>query len=116
MQVHLIGFGKISALLAALGLLVVKLDIHMAIHAAGISLAVLLAVVSCNAYLRDRRPKILLLTIAFLFLGAQQMMEALESLGFSVVNTPVPLIGIELMHAVSFGAILFFAVGVLKKT
>lgn len=115
LQVHLIGFGKVSVLLAALGLLVARLDIHMAIHAAGIALAVLLAVVSCNAYLRDRRPKILLLTVAFLFLGVQQVMEAFESLGFAIVNTPVPLVGIELMHVVSFGAILFFAAGVLKK-
>ena len=87
----------------------------MAIHLVGIALAALLAVVSCNAFLRDRRPKILLLAIAFLLLGAQQVMESLESLGFAVVNTPLPLVGIELLHAVSFGAVLFLALGVLKK-
>ncbi len=87
----------------------------MAIHAMGIALATLLAVVSCNAYLRDRRPKILLLTIGFLLLGMQQVMESVESLGFAVVNTSLPLVGIEVMHAVSFGTVLFLAAGVLKK-
>ncbi len=115
LQVHLIGFGKVSVLLAALGLLVAKFDIHMAIHVVGIALAALLAVVSCNSYLRDRRPKILFLSAAFLLLGVQQVMEALESLGFAVVNAPLPFIGIELLHVVSFGTVLFLAVGVLKK-
>ena len=115
MQTHLIGLAKVSALLATMGLLIAKIDIHMAIHAAGITLAALLAVVSCNAFLRDRRSKILLLTIAFLLLGVQQVMESLESLGFTVVNTPLPLVSIELLHAVSFGTVLFLAAGVLKK-
>ena len=115
LQVHLIGLAKVSALLATLGLLIAKLNIHMAIHAVGIALAALLAVVSCNALLRDRRPKILLLAIAFLLLGVEQVMESFESLGFAVVNTPLPLVGIELLHAVSFGAVLFLAAGVLKK-
>ena len=115
MQPHLIGLAKVSALLATLGMLIAKLNFHMAIHAVGITLAALLAVVSCNAFLRDRRPKILLLTIAFLLLGVQQVMESLDSIGFAVVNTPLPLVGIELLHAVSFGAVLFLAAGVLKK-
>jgi hypothetical protein len=115
LQVHLIGLGKVSALLAAMGLLIAKLDVHMAIHAVGIALAALLAVVSCNSYLRDRRPKVLLLTVGFLLLGLQQVMESFESLGFAVVNTPLPLVGIELLHAVSFGTVLFLAAGVLKR-
>jgi hypothetical protein len=115
LQAHLIGLAKGSAFLAAMGLLIAKLNIHMAIHALGIALAALLAVVSCNAFLRDRRPKIFLLTIAFLLLGVQQVMESLDSLGFAVMNTPLPFVGIELLHAVSFGAVFFLAAGVLKK-
>jgi hypothetical protein len=115
LQAHLIGLAKVSALLATLEILIAKFDVHMAIHVLGIALAALIAVVSCNAFLRDRRPKVLLLAIAFLLLGVQQIMESFESLGFAVVNTPLPLVGIELLHAVSFGAILFLAAGVLKK-
>jgi hypothetical protein len=115
LQAHLIDLAKVSALLATLEILIAKFDVHMAIHVLGIALAALIAVVSCNAFLRDRRPKVLLLAIAFLLLGVQQIMESFESLGFAVVNTPLPLVGIELLHAVSFGAILFLAAGVLKK-
>jgi hypothetical protein len=115
LQGHLIGLAKVSAFLATLGLLIAKLNVHVALHAVGIALSTLVAVVSCNAFLRDRRPKILLLTIAFLLLGVEQVMESFDSLGFAVVNTPLPLVGIEFLHAVSFAAVLFLAAGVLKK-
>jgi hypothetical protein len=115
MQANLVVLAKVSAFLAAIGMLIGKLNIHMTIHAMGITLAAVLAVVSCNAYWRDRRPKILLLTIAFLLLGVQQVLEASESLGLAVVNTQLPFVGIEFLHAISFGAILFLAAGVLMK-
>jgi len=115
LQTHLIAVSKVSVLLAAMGLLLAKLNIHMAIHAMGIALAVLIAVVSCNAYLRDRSQKILLLSVAFLLLVVEQVLEGLDSLGFVAVMTPLPFVGIELLHVVSFGMVLFLAVGVLKK-
>ena len=114
-QAHLVVLAKISMIAAALGLLIDKLDIHMAIHATGIILAGVIAFVSFNSYLRDRRPKILLLTIAFVLLEVEQVMESLESLGVSLVNAPLPFVGIEVTHAISFGAVLFLAAGVLKR-
>ena len=122
LQAQLIGLSKVSAFLVAMGFAVgvamgqiAKLDIHMAIHAMGIALAALIAVVSCNAYFRDPTPKLLLLSIAFLLLVVEQVMEGLESLGFAAVMMPLPFVGIELLHVVSFGMVLFLAAGVLKK-
>lgn len=122
LQAQLIGLSKVSAVLVAMGFAVgvslgqiARLNIHMAIHVMGIALATLVAVVSCNAYLRDPSPKILLLSISFLLLVIEQVMEALESLGFAVVMMPLPFVGIELLHVVSFGMVLFLAAGVLKK-
>ena len=112
---NLIGLAKFFPFLIAMTLLVDQFNIHMIIHAVGIALATAVAIVSINVYLRDRRPKILLLTIAFLFLGAQQVIESFESLGLTIVNTPLPFVGIEFSHAVSVGAIVFLAAGVLKK-
>ena len=114
-QITLVGLAKVFPFLLGFGLLVDGFTIHMTIHAVGVALAAVLAVVSCNVYLRDSRPKILLLTIAFLLLGVEQVMEFLQSLGVASVNMALPLIGIELMHAVSFGAIAFLTAGVLKK-
>jgi len=115
LHVSLVGLGKFFPFLVALGLLVDGFKIHMTIHAVGVALAAVLVTVSCTVYLRDSRPKILLLTIAFLLLGAQQVMEFLQSLGFAAVNMPLPFLGIELMHAVSVAAIAFLTAGVLKK-
>jgi heme A synthase len=112
---NLIDLAKLSPFLIAIGFLFDKFDIHMMIHIIGVGLAVVLAVISCRVYVRDSRPKMLLLMIAFVLLGVQQVMELFESLGFTLVNTPLPLVGIELMHAISFGAIAFLAAGVLKK-
>jgi hypothetical protein len=115
LQLSLVGMAKAFSFLVGMGLLVDQFKIHMTIHAVGVALAAVLAVVSCNVYLRDSRPKILLLTIAFLFLGVEQVLEFLQSLGFAVVNMPLPFLGIELSHLVSFGAIAFLTAGVLKK-
>ena len=115
MQISLIGLAKVFPFLIAISLMIDAFKIHLTIHVIGVALAAVLAVVSCNAYLRDSRPKILLLTIAFMLLGAEQVMEFLQSLGFTAVMTPLPFLGIELMHAVSVGAIAFLTAGVLKK-
>jgi hypothetical protein len=115
LQVSIVGIAKVLPFLVGMGLLIDGFQIHMTIHAVGVALAAVLGVVSCSVYSRDSRPKILLLTIAFLLLGAEQVMEFLQSLGFAAVNTPLPFLGIELTHAVSFGAIAFLTAGVLKK-
>lgn len=115
MQEYLIGFAKVSAISAGIGLILVRLNVHMAIHVVGFLLATLLAVVSCNSYYRDRRPKILLLAIAFILLDLQQLMELSESLWGLNVNIPVPLLGIEFIHVISFATVAFLAAGVLRK-
>ncbi len=115
LQEYLIGFAKVSAIGAGIGLILVKLNVHMAIHVAGFLLATLLAVVSCNSYYRDRRQKILLLSIAFILLDLQQSMELFESLWSLNINIPVPLLGIELIHIISCATVAFLAAGVLSK-
>jgi hypothetical protein len=115
MALKLIDGAKYCPFLIAIGLLFDKFNVHMVIHITGIALAALLAVISCKVYLHDSRPKILLLTVAFLLIGVQQVLESFESLGFALVNAPLPFIGIELIHAVSFGAIAFLTAGVLKE-
>jgi hypothetical protein len=115
LQISLIGLAKVFPFLVAISLMMDAFKIHLTIHVIGVALAAVLTVVSCNAYFRDSRPKILLLTIAFMLLGAEQVMEFLQSLGFTAVMMPLPFLGIELMHVVSVGAIAFLAAGVLKK-
>jgi hypothetical protein len=115
LQLSLAGLAKAFPFMVGMSLLIDGFQIHMTIHVLGVALAAVLAVVSCNVYLRDLRPKILLLTVAFLLLGVEQVMELLQSLGFGGVNVQLPFVGIELLHAVSFGAIAFLTAGVLKK-
>ena len=111
----MIGFAKASALGTGIGLILVKLNLHMALHVIGFLLATLLAVISCNSYYRYRRPKILLLAIAFILLDLQQMMELSESLWSLNINTPVPLLGIEFIHIISFATVVFLAAGIIRK-
>ena len=115
MQISLVGLAKVFPFLVAISLMIDEFKIHMTIHVVGVALAAVLAVVSCNVYVRNRAPKILLLTIAFMLLEVEQVMEFFQSLGFTAVNIPLPFLGIELLHAVSFGAIAFLTAGVLKK-
>ena len=115
LQISPIGLAKVISSLVAVSLMIDAFRIHLTIHVIGVALAAVLAVVSCNAYMRDSRPKILLLTIAFMLLGAEQVMEFLQSLGYTTVMMPLPFLGIELMHVVSVGAIAFLTAGVLKK-
>jgi hypothetical protein len=92
-----------------------EFKIHMTIHTVGVALAAVLTFVACNAFMRNRTPKTLLLAIAFVLLEAEQLMEFSQSLGVSAVNITLPYLGIELIHAVSVGAIAFLTAGVLKK-
>ena len=115
LQEYFASLVKVSAIGTGIGLIIVKLNVHMAIHVIGLLLATLLAVVSCNSYYRDRRPKILLLAIAFILLDLQQFMELSESFLSLKVNVPVPLLGIELSHLISFATVAFLAAGVLRK-
>lgn len=115
MQTTSIGFAKMFSFLTAISLVIGEFRIHMTIHALGVSLAAVLGLVSCRVYVQNRTPKTLLLAIAFSLLGLDQVMELLQSLGFAAVNVTLPFLGIEAIHAVSFGAIAFLAAGVLKK-
>lgn len=115
MQGYLIGLAKVWALLAGISLIVARLNVHVAIHVIGFLLATILAIVSCNSYYRERRSKILLLSIAFIFLEFQQLMELSQSLLSLDVIVPVPLIGIEFNHLISFATVAFLTVGVLGK-
>ena len=105
-----------AASFAGLGILLsTRLDLHLSLHIIGIMLATLIAIISWRSYIQDRRPKICLLAFAFLFLDLHQLLELFESLGMTFVNISLPLIGIELIHAISFGTIIFLAAGILKK-
>jgi hypothetical protein len=115
LQVYLSIFGKVSAVVASIGLILVKFDVHTSIHVLGFLLASLLVVVSFNSYYRERSVKVLFLAIAFILLDVHQLMELFESLGTFDVNTPIPLLGIELIHTVSFATVVFLAAGLLKK-
>jgi hypothetical protein len=104
------------ASLAGIGLgLTATFDLHLSLHIVGLLLACLLAVVSWASYFRDRRPKIGFLAFAFLFLTVHQLLELSESLGSVYVNFPVPFLGIEVIHLVSLGTVVFLAAGILKK-
>src|SRR5208282_5536798 len=94
--------------------LTARFNLHLSLHIVGLLLACLLAVVSFASYFRDRRPKIGLLALAFLFLALHQLLELAESLGSVYVNFPVPFLGIEIIHLVSFVTVVFLAVGILK--
>ncbi len=101
---------------AGIGLgITARLDLHLSLHIVGVLLAGLLAVLSWASYFRDRRPKIGLLAFAFVFLTLHQLLELSESLGSFYVNIPVPFLGIEIIHLVSFCTVVFLAAGILKK-
>ncbi len=106
---------KALAVVASVGLILAKFDVHMSIHVLGFFLAALLVVVSCNSYYRERSLKVLFLAVAFVLLDLHQLLELVGSLGIFDVNMPIPLLGIELIHTVSFAAVVFLAVGLLKK-
>jgi hypothetical protein len=109
--------GSIGATsLAGLGLIITtRFNVHLSLHIVGISLATLLAVVSWRSYFQDRRLKICLLAFAFLLLDLHQLLELFASIGITYVNASLPLVGIELIHVVSFGTIAFLAAAVLKR-
>ena len=111
-------FDKLSSVclasLAGIGL-TATFDLHLSLHIVGLLLACLLTVISSISYFRDRRPKIGFLSLAFFFLTLHQLLELSESLGSAYVNFPVPFLGIEIIHLVSFGTIVFLAAGILKK-
>lgn len=92
-----------------------KVSVHTSIHALGFLLATVLAIISCNSYYRDRSPKILILAIAFTLLDLQQLMELSEAIQLFDFNTPIPFLGIEMVHAVSFATVTFLLAGVVKK-
>ena len=106
---------KLPVIIAGVGLILAKLSVHMTLHIIGFLLAGFLAIVSCNSYRRDRRAKILLLVIAFVLIDLQQLLELFESAGVYNVNIAVPVLGIELVHFVSFSSIAFLAAGILRK-
>lgn len=115
LQAYLGIFAKVLAVVASIGLILAKFDVHMSIHVLGFFLATLLVVVSCNSYYRERSLKVLFLAIAFVLLDLHQLMELFGSLGIFDVNIPIPLLGIELIHTVSFATVVFLAAGLLKK-
>jgi hypothetical protein len=115
LQEYLSGFVKVSAVGGGIGLILAKFDVHMSIHVLGFLLATLLVVVSCNSYYRERRLKVLFLAIGFGLLDLQQLMELIGYFGILDVNMPIPLLGIEMIHTVSFATVVFLAVGLLKK-
>jgi hypothetical protein len=115
LQEYLSGFAKVSAAGAGIGLILAKFDVHMSIHVLGFLLATLLVVVSCNSYYRERTLKVLFLAIGFGLLDLQQLMELIGFFGIFDVNMPIPLLGIETIHTVSFATVVFLAVGLLKK-
>ena len=96
--------------------LTARFNLHLSLHVVGVLLAGLLALISWTSYFRDRRPKIGLLAFAFLFLTLHQLLELSESLGSFYVNFPVPFLGIEIIHLVSFCTVVFLAAGILKKS
>jgi len=101
---------------AGLGvILTAEFNLHLSLHVISILLASLIAVVSWRSYFRDPREKIGLLAIAFLLLDIHQVLELASSLGIANVNLTIPLLGIELIHAVSFSTVAFLAAGILKK-
>lgn len=95
--------------------LTARFNLHLSLHIVGLLLAALLAVLSWASYFRDRRPKIGFLALALLFLTLHQLLELSESLGSVYVNFPVPFLGIEIIHLVSFGTVVFLAAGILKR-
>jgi len=95
--------------------LTVRTNLHLSLHVVGVLLAALLAILSWASYFRDRRPKIGLLALAFVLLTFHQLLELSESLGSVYVNFPVPFLGIEMIHLVSFCTVAFLAAGILKK-
>lgn len=115
LQGYLAGFAKMAVVGGGIGLIIAKLDVHMSLHVLGFLLATFLAVVSCRSYFRDRSQKVFLLAVAFVLLDLHQLLEAFESFGILAVNLTLPLLGIELIHAVSFATVVFLAAGVLKK-
>jgi hypothetical protein len=115
LQEYLGAFAKVSAVGAGIGLILARFDVHMSIHVLGFLLATLLVVVSCNSYYRERRLKVLFLAIGFGLLDLQQLMELIGFFGIFDFNMPIPLLGIEMIHTVSFATVAFLAVGLLKK-
>ena len=113
-------FDELSAIclasLAGIGFgLTERFDLHLSLHVVGVLLAGFLTLLSWTSYLRDRRPKICFLAFAFLFLTLHQLLELFESLGSFYVYFPVPFVGIEIIHLVSFCTVVFLAAGILKK-
>ena len=101
---------------AGIGLgLTARVNLHLSLHVVGVLLAGLLAFLSWASYFRDRRPKIGFLAFAFMFLTIHQLLELYGSLGSFDVNFPVPFLGIEIIHFVSFCTVVFLAAGILKK-
>jgi hypothetical protein len=95
--------------------LTARINLHLSLHVVGVLLAGLLAILSWASYFRDRRPKICLLAFAFVLLTLHQLLELSESLGSAYVNLPVPFLGIEIIHLVSFSTVVLLAAGILKK-
>jgi hypothetical protein len=92
-----------------------QFSVHILLHIVSLAIATFMVVVSWTSFLRARRSKILLLAIAFLLLDVQQLMEFFEVFGAFNPNLLLPLVGVEVMHSISFATIALFAAGVLKQ-
>lgn len=89
--------------------------LHVLFHFASVALATVLLMASWKSCLRDRRLKIFLLAVAFLLFDIHQSMEFLEAIGIFNPRVLIPVLGVELIHSVSFGTIALLTAGVLKR-
>ncbi|HXP48851.1 MAG TPA: hypothetical protein VN922_02795, partial [Bacteroidia bacterium] len=86
---------------------------HLSLHIASVIIAIFLGVVSILAYLRNRRLRLLFMTLAFFLLSVIEAMYLFD-VNSKMEDIVIPGIGIEVSHVIFLMALTLFGIGIFR--